>query len=210
MVQLGESGLLYSNISCPRLRCKFSFVLFLLWAGKVVGEFSVAQRHILLSFPPSGWRTPLVLKEVKGLHWGAGRSQLVNRLGESWPQAVLRQGSGLSGLRGGNLAHLLVNRCSCLSPAPCSPTPRGATEEKGIRCSHGCPFGPMKPKLRGKGVRLRPHQWPPFQLGSVWCPWCVCVGERERITGKSKLLSNSSILFCCICLSPVSLPDSVA
>ena len=177
MVQLGKSGLLYSHVSCPRLRCKFCFVLFLLWAGKVVGVFAVDQRHILLSFPPSGWRTPLVLKGVKGLPQRAGWWHLVNRLGESWPQAVLRQGSGLSGLRGGNLAQLLVNRCSCLSPA--SLLPGELLREKGSGVLMGVPLDPWNlSSVARSGAQASSVATLPAGV-CVMPTVCVCCRKRE-------------------------------
>ena len=61
-------------------------------------------------------------------------------LGSAGPQAVLRQGSGLSGIRGVNLAELLVDRCSCLSPVPW--LPGELLREKGSDVLMGVPLDP--------------------------------------------------------------------
>ena len=83
-------------------------------------------------------------------------------------------------------------------PQSCIPAPWGAAEGKGIRCSHGCPFGPVKPKLRGK-------EWGSGLISSHPSSWglCdahgVCVLQKERgLQGKgncSAIMTFYSIVF---------------
>lgn len=118
---------------------------------------------------------------------------------ENGPQAVLGQGSGLSGLRGG-----VWRSCwwTGVHASACILAPRGTAREKGPGVLMGAPRTPETQALC-LGIRAqassggRPSSWGP---GNAHCT------GRARATGKSKPHGGRGALLPCICRLCVS-PD---
>lgn len=109
---------------------------------------------------------------------------------ENGPQAVLGQGSGLSGLRGG-----IWPSCwwTGVHASACTPAPRGTVREKRSSVLMGAPRTPEIQALR---------LWIRAQASSGGC---LPAGAWVWVTGKSKLHGRHGTLLPCIrllCVSP--------